>query len=71
MKIDFIIPRVNSITFIKPQRAWITFRDAECDAEYAIEAPGSNAEVMRTGCILDMTLERANKYSHALSSLKP
>ncbi|MGA7506910.1 MAG: lysozyme inhibitor LprI family protein [Erwinia billingiae] len=56
---------------IKSQRAWVTFRDAECDAEYAIEAPGSNAEVMRTACILDMTLERANKYSHALSSLKP
>lgn len=34
---------------IKSQRAWITFRDAECDAEYAIEAPGSNAYRLYSG----------------------
>ncbi len=40
------------------QRAWITFRDAECELEYAIWGSGSMRHIMGTACNVDMTAER-------------
>jgi uncharacterized protein YecT (DUF1311 family) len=41
------------------QRAWITFRDAECGLAYAVWGSGSMRHIAGSGCILDMTAERA------------
>lgn len=40
------------------QRAWITFRDAECLNEYALWGSGSMRSIIGTACILNETAER-------------
>lgn len=40
------------------QRAWITFRDAECELEYATGGSGSIRHIFGTSCFLQMTAER-------------
>jgi len=41
------------------QRAWITFRDAECELEYAIWGAGSMRNIAGSGCIMRLTAQRA------------
>lgn len=41
------------------QRAWITFRDADCGLVYAIWAEGSIRTVMASDCYLHKTAQRA------------
>ena len=40
------------------QRAWIAFRDAQCELDYAIWGSGSMRHIMGTACYLDMAAER-------------
>lgn len=41
------------------QRAWITFRDAECGLAYARWGSGSMRMTANASCLLDMTAQRA------------
>ena len=40
------------------QRAWITFRDAQCAFDYAIPGGGSIRQLYAPACLSDMTFER-------------
>lgn len=40
------------------QRAWIAFRDAECELEYAVWGSGSMRNIAGSGCIMRLTAER-------------
>jgi len=41
------------------QRAWLTFRDAECTFARALWSGGTVAPVVAAGCLLDQTARRA------------
>jgi len=41
------------------QRAWITFRDAECALEYARWGDGSIRQIVAANCLMEMTAARA------------
>lgn len=43
---------------LEAQRAWITFRDAECGLEYALWGSGSMRNIAGASCKLDMTAAR-------------
>lgn len=45
-------------TLLKAQRAWIAFRDAECDLAYAEWGSGSMRNIAYADCRLQMTAER-------------
>ncbi len=45
-------------TLLAAQRAWITFRDAECAFEYAIFGSGTMRSIVGAGCIMQQTAER-------------
>jgi len=40
------------------QRAWITFRDAECELQFAIWGSGSMRHIAGSDCIMQLTAER-------------
>lgn len=40
------------------QRAWITYRDANCELAYAAWGSGSMRNIANTDCIMNMTAER-------------
>jgi uncharacterized protein YecT (DUF1311 family) len=40
------------------QRAWLGFRDADCEQEYAIWGDGSQRQVAGAWCLLDRTATR-------------
>jgi len=40
------------------QRAWITYRDAECELDYSIWGSGSMRHIAGTACIMQLTAER-------------
>jgi uncharacterized protein YecT (DUF1311 family) len=40
------------------QRAWITFRDAECGLAYAVWGSGSMCQIAGSSCFADMVAER-------------
>lgn len=42
----------------KAERAWIAFRDAQCDYEYKQEGGGTLARVLFSSCRLNFTIER-------------
>ena len=42
----------------KAQRAWLVYRDATCDLEYALGGSGSIRQLYGAGCFLQMTAER-------------
>ena len=42
----------------KAQRAWLVYRDAACDLEYAMPGAGSLRHLTGTGCVMQMTAER-------------
>ncbi len=48
--------RANALK--KAQRAWLVYRDAACDLEYALPGAGSIRQLTGTGCMLQMTAER-------------
>ncbi len=41
------------------ERAWIAFRDAECDFSYSLWGPGSARNPAAAGCLVQLTAERA------------
>ncbi len=43
---------------LKAQRAWITFRDAECTMEYAAWGAGSIRSIAGADCLMSITAER-------------
>ncbi len=40
------------------QRAWIEFRDAECELAYAIWGMGSHRNIAASACFIDVTADR-------------
>lgn len=55
---DAAIYAVREETLRDAQRAWITFRDANCAAEYAAWGAGTIRQVFGANCHLQMTAER-------------
>lgn len=45
------------------QRAWIAFRDAECDAEYPWDLGVSMDKMLNIHCRIDLTEDRASKLA--------
>lgn len=56
---------------VKAQRAWIAFRDAECDLEGADMLHGSGESLLISGCLADTTLKRAVKLGEFFGSSDP
>jgi uncharacterized protein YecT (DUF1311 family) len=50
---------VRAETLLAAQRAWITFRDANCAAEYAQGGSGTIRQLFGASCHLHMTAKRA------------
>jgi uncharacterized protein YecT (DUF1311 family) len=50
-------PNRKSI-LVAAERAWVTFRDAQCEAEASGEAGGTLANVIRQDCLLRQTYDR-------------
>lgn len=50
---------VRADQLLAAQRAWITFRDANCAMEYGVWGAGSIRQIAGSGCQLEMTAERA------------
>ncbi|MCQ8784047.1 lysozyme inhibitor LprI family protein [Mangrovibrevibacter kandeliae] len=46
-------------SLVAAQRAWIAFRDAECDRLYALDAGGTIRTLTYASCELDLTAQRA------------
>ena len=42
----------------KAQRAWLAYRDAHCEAEYALWGGGTGGPAARMSCKLELTRER-------------
>jgi len=53
-----LINRERQRTLIAAQRAWATFKDAQCRAEYMLTAPGTGAAALSGQCAIDLTQER-------------
>jgi len=45
-------------TLLAAQRAWIAFRDTECELEYALWGSGSMRNIAGSGCIMRLTARR-------------
>lgn len=58
-KVDFPTYAVRADKLLAAQRAWITFRDANCASDYAIWGAGTMRQIMGASCHLQMTAERA------------
>jgi uncharacterized protein YecT (DUF1311 family) len=50
---------VRADQLLAAQRAWITFRDANCAMEYGAWGAGSMRQIAGAGCHMQMTAERA------------
>ena len=55
---DFPEFAVRAETLLDAQRAWITFRDANCTAQYAQWGPGTLRQIIGADCQLEMTALR-------------
>jgi uncharacterized protein YecT (DUF1311 family) len=51
----------------KSERAWMAFRDAQCDYEYRQEGGGTLARVIFSSCRLRVTVERLETLKHFLA----
>ncbi|MFT5066738.1 MAG: hypothetical protein ACI9TA_002365 [Reinekea sp.] len=56
---DFPIYAVRADKLLVAQRAWITFRDANCASDYAVWGAGTMRQIIGASCHLQMTAERA------------
>ena len=50
---------VAAKSLVKAQRAWIAFRDAECDRIFDLNIEGTIRTVAAANCMTDMTAQRA------------
>lgn len=55
---------------VKAQKAWIAFRDAECDLAGAEMLHGGGEALLVSGCLAEITLERAVKLGEAFGSVE-
>jgi uncharacterized protein YecT (DUF1311 family) len=51
---------------VDAQRAWITFRDKDCNAVLAINSPGTISFVIQAGCLQSRTEHRTTELSEYL-----
>ena len=49
---------VRAEKLVQAQRAWITFRDAQCGYDHAVFGAGSLARVVYPSCLAEMTFDR-------------
>lgn len=50
---------------LRAQRAWIGFRDAECDARYRRELPGQDAARVSASCRAELSRQRKEELERA------
>ncbi len=55
----------------KAQRAWLTYRDAQCEADYKMFAGGSAAPLALTQCRVTLTQERSKTLKDTYLSSHP
>jgi len=55
----------------KAQRAWLTYRDAQCEADYKMFAGGSAAPLALTQCRVTLTQERTKTLTDTYLSSNP
>lgn len=53
------------------QRAWIAFRDADCDHEYAIWGEGSMRQIAGALCLLERTATRTLELRSKAVQMRP
>jgi len=59
------VPPDAKQALIKSERAWLSFRDAQCDFEYQ-QVGGTSAHVVGTECELGLTIRRIEELNHSL-----
>ena len=57
--------------FKKAQRAWLTYRDAECEADYKMSAGGTAAPLALTQCRVTLTQERTKTLKDTYLNSNP
>lgn len=50
----------------KAQRAWIAFRDAQCEAASSLTGDGSLSAIAYSSCVLEMTEDRVSELRRML-----
>jgi uncharacterized protein YecT (DUF1311 family) len=55
----------------KAQRAWLTYRDAQCEANYKMFAGGTAAPLALTQCRVTLTQERTKTLKDTYSNSNP
>ena len=55
----------------KAQRAWLTYRDAHCDAQYQLYSGGSITPVILAQCRWTLTAQRAKEIKDSYSQEGP
>lgn len=48
-------------SLLKSQRAWLKYRDANCDAHYTLFSGGTSRNTGRLVCLSEMTTQRAQQ----------
>jgi uncharacterized protein YecT (DUF1311 family) len=61
------LSRDRKKALLKAQRAWVKFRDANCDFYYDRDG-GSAARLLSSDCLLETTANRAKELEGLLSS---
>ena len=56
----------NKPALLKAERAWLSFRDAQCGYQGTLEGEGTMADVILAGCKLEMTARRVQDLGHFL-----
>ena len=65
-----LVSRIDSVyepELRKAQRAWVTFRDAECEFESMGWEGGSGRPGVQAGCLTRLTKERTSKLDEMLN----
>lgn len=60
------LPGVRQAKLRSAERAWVAFRDAECDFRASAETGGSDAPLVDAACRLELTAERLDALLKAL-----
>jgi uncharacterized protein YecT (DUF1311 family) len=55
----------------KAQRAWLTYRDAQCEADYKMSAGGTAAPLALTQCRVTLTQERTKTLKNTYLNSNP
>ena len=66
------LKKLKQAAFLKKaQRAWLTYRDAECEADYKMSAGGTAAPLALTQCRVTLTQERTKTLKDTYLNSNP